>query len=144
LFESAGLPLHDHRPGGETDSERLFLYLLEQMTEDIAHGVRRVADTVRSHPYTSMTFLLTDGHKLIAYRDVGHPEPGATPKESRRYYTLYALFRRDMYIVCSEPLPFFGQPWRQLEDGDLLIISTDAGIRRRVNLKESLQVATRT
>lgn len=144
LFESEGLPLRTHRPVGETDSERLFLYLLEQMTGDVEQGVRRAIETVRARPYESLTFLLTDGRVLVAYRDVGQPEGATTLKESRRYYTLYSLFRQDMCIVCSEPLPFSGQPWVQLNDGELLIVSRDARLRCRVNLREPLRVATRS
>ncbi len=137
LFEHQRLPLHTHQPDGGTDSERLFLYLLEQMAGDIEEGVRRTVETTRGLRYSSLTFLLTDGRVLVAYRDVGQPD-GATLKESRRYYTLYALFRADMCIVCSEPMSFCGQSWKQLDDGELLIVSKEAQLLRRVNLRAQL------
>jgi predicted glutamine amidotransferase len=142
LSEYEDLPLHHHRPRGGTDSERLFLYLLEHMAGGVEQAVRRVVETVPRDSYTSLTFLLTNGHVLVAYRDVGRPEE--TPKESARYYTLYALLRDDTCIVCSEPLPYCGQPWRALDDGELLIASREARVLRQVNIKERVKASVRT
>lgn len=141
LSEYENLPLQHYRPRGGTDSERLFLYLLEQMAEGVEQAVRRVVQTVPRDSYTSLTFLLVNADTLVAYRDLGRPEE--TPKESARYYTLYTLVRDNLCIVCSEPLPFVGQSWRSLEDGELLIISREAKILRQVNMKERVKASVR-
>ncbi len=144
VFDHGHLPLRKHQPRGGTDSERFFLFTLEQMDGDAEAGVRHALEVVRRHhPYTSLTFLLTDGRVLIAYRDVGEPNEG-TVKDCTQYYTLYALLRPDVCVVCSEPLPVCGLPWRKLADGELLIISRDAQVLRQVNLKESVRVAARS
>lgn len=137
------LPVRTHMPGGTTDSERLFLHLLEQMDGGVEQGVRRTVERARHLPYASLTFLLTNGRVLVAYREIGRPD-GSTGKESKRYHTLYVSFQPELCVVCSEPLPFVGGRWEQLNDGDLLIVSQEATLLHRVNLREQLQPAIRS
>jgi predicted glutamine amidotransferase len=140
LFNAEHLPLVAHDPTGRTDSERFFLYLLEQMAGDGEQGIRRGIKQIQRYPYTSLTFLLTNGTVLIAYREIGASDE-APLAELRKYYALYAQARPNTWIICSEPLPMNGGQWKHLDDGELLILSRDAQLVRQVNLKESLQTS---
>lgn len=140
LFDAESLPLVAHDPVGKTDSERLFLFLLEQMTAHGEQGLRRGIEHARQRPHTSLTFLLTNGTVLMAFREVGASEE-APPAELRRYYSLYLQVRSKMSIVCSEPLPMSGGQWKQLDNGELVIISGDAKVAQQVTLQDSLQAS---
>lgn len=117
------------------DSEQLFPSLRACLTGGVERGLDDALRAVRQlRPSSSFTFLLTDGRRLVAYRDLGAPEENAR-KSHERYYTLYLLSRPDLCLVCSEPLPFCGLPWEKLQDGELVIISRDAVIVNRMNMK---------
>ncbi len=70
---------------------------------------------VKKHPYTSLKFLLTDGHTLYAYREA---------IDKLDYYTLYYLSKTTpsgrTVIVCSEKLT--DDNWLEIPNGHLLIV----------------------
>lgn len=123
------------------DSERLFPSLRECLNGGVERGLGDALQAVRRlHPSSSFTFLLTDGRRLVAYRDLGAPEERSR-QSHERYYTLYLLSRPDLCVVCSEPLPFCGLPWEKLQDGELVVISRDAVIVNRLNMKQGHRAA---
>jgi len=140
LFNADYLPLRAHDPAGKTDSERFFLYLLEQMAEDGEQGLRRGIEQARQYPHTSLTFLLTNGTLLVAYREIGASDE-APVAELRKYYALYAQTRPNTWIICSEPFPMGEGHWKRLDEGELLIVSRDAQLVRHMNLRGLLQAS---
>lgn len=115
IFDSEKIRLKKLKPSGQTDSERFFLYLMEQMKWPFKpeSRIRKAAAYVRKHfKYTSLTFLLTNGKKLYAYRD-------CDPKY-QDYYTLYTAQVNGAKIVSSEPLPSLSRDWTSLRNGELL------------------------
>ena len=105
------LNLHD-----QTDSEWFFLSLMNEFAKNRSSNVvelikQRVA-TVRSlYNYSSITFLLSNGKTMYAYRDyTGHED----------YYTLFYTKTNDATIVCQEKL--FDSRWTGLENRQLLEI----------------------
>lgn len=122
---SEELPLYGLTPEGDTDSERFFLSILGRMkcgeASNLSDAARQAIDYIhRNHTYSSISFLLTDGQALMAYRDfrtVLRPEETTPPDsfdEWHRYYTLfYSPSRR---AVSSQPLASLADDWRLLDN----------------------------
>lgn len=122
---------------GETDSEILFHWLLQNIEacDSVIDGVKAAIEEIRS--YTAINFLLSDGERMYAYREA---------KTSTDYYTLYWLVRyptspgplearsnevkvlleskamrgEKAVLVCSEKLT--DEPWKEIPLGDLLVV----------------------
>ena len=106
----ASLPLTDSTPQGETDSELLMLWILEHIQNEAdptAVLVKLLKESREKLVFTSLTFLLTDGKTLWAYRDFGEKrlEKGETLQEREKYYTLYYTKIGGCAVICSEALP---------------------------------------
>ena len=71
--------------------------------------VKRVHD---GYDYSSITFLLSDGSELFAYRDYTKNED---------YYTMYFTTLRDRFVVSQEKL--FESDWHEVPNRRLLHIS---------------------
>ena len=97
-------PAHAAAITGDTDSERLFAYLLTCLdTGGLAAGAASLAGL------GSASFLLSDGERLYAHR-LGR--------------ALYTLHRPGIALVASEPLT--DEPWHELPDGALVEIAPAA------------------
>jgi predicted glutamine amidotransferase len=115
----ASMTLRDSHPQGQTDSERLFLWILEHIrnepdrTAALAQFLKKHRDTL---VFSALNFLMTDGKELWAYRDYGDKrmEPGETLREREIYYTLYYTRVERSAVVCSEPLTDVSKFWQPL------------------------------
>lgn len=117
IFGSEGIPLKKLRPSGRTDSERFFLYLMESLMWPFSaeRRILKAANHVRKHfEHTSLTFLLSNGKKLYAYR--------ACDPRFENDYGLYVAEVDGGKIVCSEPLPSLSRNWTSLANGELIAI----------------------
>ncbi|MGI0092185.1 MAG: class II glutamine amidotransferase [Nitrososphaerales archaeon] len=98
----------------KTDSEWFFQSLMEESRRccgDIMTAIARQVETVKKvYQYSSMTFLLSNGHKLFAYRDC---------VSDQNYYTIFYARLNDSFVVAQEK--FFEAPWKELGNGQLLI-----------------------
>jgi predicted glutamine amidotransferase len=117
IFDAENLPLKKHEPEGGTDSERFFLFLLEELErgggtdEALKKAIREGAGRCR---WNSLTLLLSNGRSLYAYRCY-------TEVEQKDYYTLW--FTADGGAVCSERiLEGKAGPWKLLDNGALLTL----------------------
>jgi len=98
------------KPVGETDSEKLFLMLLEGFEDgDALRTVQSLARKVGERA-TSMTFLMNDGGSLYAYRH--YSRNGA-------YYTLYYALSEGSVFFASEPF-LKGLSWRLIRNRSLV------------------------
>ncbi len=100
LKDHLKLPLKRLRPKGETDSERLFLHLLESMEgsspQERKGSLQKALDRIqKSYSYHSLTFLMSDGTALYAYRSYS---------DEGRYYTLFTAAAEGGSLICSEPI----------------------------------------
>jgi glutamine amidotransferase len=96
------------RVEGETDSERLFAFVLTQIDDagDIDRGIARAIATLQSlGDIGSASFLLSCGERLFAYR-CGR--------------TLYTLARGGATMVASEPLT--SEPWHEVPECGLVVL----------------------
>jgi glutamine amidotransferase len=94
-------PEHAAAIAGDTDSERLFAYLLGCLDNgSLAHGAAALAGL------GTASFLIADGEHLYAHR-LGR--------------ALYTLHRPGVALVASEPLT--DEPWLELPDGAFVEIA---------------------
>ena len=90
---------------GDTDSERLFAFLLTSVDDapSLSEGVARAAAELRLGPAIgSASFLFSDGERMFAFR------------QGR---TLFAMAGERATFVASEPLT--SGAWRELPEGSL-------------------------
>lgn len=130
LYQADRLPLKKYKPEGTTDSERLFLFLVEvaeRFPKDQERALKEAITWVRLNlEYNSLTFLITDGKAFYAYRDYSSQrlEKGETVLERERYYTLWTTEFEGTRVVCSEPIMRESIPaWTALENGEFLSLS---------------------
>ena len=114
IFDSDKIPLKTLKPGGGTDSERFFLYLMENLDPaNIEKSLGAVIWRIKSDfKYTSLTFLLSNGKSIYAYREC---DP-----QYADYYTLYATTLNGSRIVASEPLSKISSRWEAVPNGSLI------------------------
>jgi len=125
----ASFSLMDARPQGNTDSERLFFWILEQVRSEFDVTAALVKLLKESRPnlvFSSLTFLMSDGKTLWAYRDYGDKrlEPGETLQEREKYYTLYTTRLNKTAVVCSEALASLSSQWEPLAQKTLAVFTT--------------------
>jgi predicted glutamine amidotransferase len=127
LFDHGWLPLKKYAPEGDTDSERLFLFLLEALDssqdpkEAIENALRYVQENL---DYNSLTFLLANSATLYAHRNYSDQrmEKGETLEEREGYYTLWSAEAAGTLILSSEPLPTAKiSNWNPLPNNELFI-----------------------
>jgi predicted glutamine amidotransferase len=95
---------------GDTDSERLFRLVMHHLdANDPIDGLRyAVRATVERFPFSSLSFLFSDGEKLYAYR-LGHSE-------------LHWLARPEgQLLVASEPVSE-DETWHSVRQDVLLVL----------------------
>ena len=114
IYDSEKIPLKKLKPGGVTDSERFFLYIMENLdSKNVPGSIKKSAEEIRKgFKYSSLTFLLTDGKKLYAYRDYD--------ALYQDYYTLHFSKLDESRIVSSEPLSAVSPSWQTLQNGEFL------------------------
>jgi len=83
-------------PGGQTDSEKFFLLMLDSLEDKaMPAALNEVLPKLEELDCSSLTFIMQDGSSLFAYRHFGRYED---------YYTLYYAQTRDSVLFSSEPL----------------------------------------
>jgi predicted glutamine amidotransferase len=95
---------------GDTDSERLFRLVMHHLdANDPTDGLRyAVRATVERFPFSSLSFLFSDGEKLYAYR-LGNCE-------------LHWAARPGQLLVASEPVTGEDETWHSVKQDVLLAL----------------------
>lgn len=116
---------------GTTSGEKLFNYMLPGIIPDLEKPEeKRIMDSVRDakkfmKSYKALNFIIANGEKLLAYRDVDE-------KNASGYlYTLKYCRTEDNVVVCSEPLTVHNpeKDWDDIKNGQMLIADSDLKIR---------------
>jgi predicted glutamine amidotransferase len=96
-------------PAGETDSERLFNFLMRDFDPgDVVASLRRcMARTIERSPFSGLNFLFSDGEKLYAYR-LG-------------LFELHWVARTGQLLVASERLTD-DERWHSVQQDVLLVL----------------------
>jgi predicted glutamine amidotransferase len=128
---AASFSLNETAPLGETDSERFFLWLWEEVHAAVDPTAALAALLKKSREqlvYTSLNFLMSDGQTLWAYRDYGDKrlELGETLEEREKYYTLYTAKLDKSAVVCSEPLLAVTKSWKPIAQRTLVAFTLKA------------------
>ncbi len=128
---AASLSLVEATPQGETDSERLMLWILEHVLNERDVTVALVNLLKQSREtlvFTSLTFLLTNGKTLWAYRDYGEKrlEKGESLQDREKYYTLYFARIKNAAVVCSEALTSLPALWEPIAQRHLAVFSPES------------------
>jgi glutamine amidotransferase len=95
---------------GDTDSERLFRLVMHHLdANDPTDGLRyAVRATVERFPFSSLSFLFSDGERLYAYR-LGLCE-------------LHWVSRPGQLLVASEPVTGDDEAWHSVKQDVLLVL----------------------
>ena len=102
---------------GSTDSERFFRYISARLE----HGIQKnypeilaeaIKEVKKKCSYSSLTFLLSNGERLVGYRDY---------TEDGKYFSLYYAKSDRAFLLCSEPLPGF--EWKPMKNGEMIIVN---------------------
>jgi predicted glutamine amidotransferase len=128
VYNAAELKLADSTPQGQTDSERLFCWILEQVHDELdptAALVKLLKEWRPKLVFSALNFLMTDGKTLWAYRDYGDKnlEPGETVEEREKYYTLYWTSLGKSVVICSEPLKTASASWQPFKERTLAVFT---------------------
>jgi predicted glutamine amidotransferase len=119
---------------GETDSEKLFVFLLEYMKgaktpTAIRNAFRRAIRFVRSNSdYTAMNIIFSNGRYVWALRDFNPHNVVVKEKNLKGYYTLYVGRQKtETTVVSSERLALDATAWKPLANRALLEWDTETG-----------------
>lgn len=114
---------------GVRDDRTDSLYLFERFQEtlgpvgrplaaikDAAAATKGLLDQEFPRKVSSYTFLMADGHRLVAHRDARDCVP---------YYALHETRAAELDVVCSEVLATLPGKWRLLRNGEFLELTVD-------------------
>jgi predicted glutamine amidotransferase len=141
VLDAGELPLQQHVPAGTTDSERVFLWLREQVGDAESAFPARLGETLahlrRATRHTSLTMMLCTPEYFSVFREYSTDtaEPGDDPAWNEDYYTLYSA--RDTEgntLLCSEPMDLgydmsgrvHRYRWTPLRNGEMVVLDRDA------------------
>jgi len=117
-------PHTTRRPKGDTDSERLFMLLLDRMdvTGDIVSALRTVVrEDIPQYEITGLVLMVSDGEKLYGFRSYGENQAGW-------YYDLKLLRLREHVVLFQETRLRAESEPLQVEKGELVIVNKDLGV----------------
>lgn len=134
VFNHDRLPLKKFSPEGETDSETIFLFLLDRIgkkkgPEAVPKLMAGVRDLRASVEFSSLNFLLSDGRVLCAYREYNPQCRRGGYKSARElvvYYTLYYSRLPWGTVICSEPLAV-SERWAPFQNRELRVCNLTRG-----------------
>ncbi|MFQ5998227.1 MAG: class II glutamine amidotransferase [Candidatus Bathyarchaeia archaeon] len=115
---------NDYHPAGTTDSERFFAYLVSWIktngdtTKAIIEGLSVVR---RECKYTSLSFLLSDGQRLYAYREFAK-------RNEKEYYGMMYTQEAKKIVFSQEPLWNFD--WTEVNNRQLIVADMDLAIQK--------------
>lgn len=118
----------------KTDSQWFFEFLMRKyvngryMTQIIAEALSAVKGV---YPYTSLTFILSNGKELYAYRDCTKLE---------NYYEMFFTETKDALVICQEKI--FESDWKEMQVGELLHVKEDSSYEK-IELYHPIPLATK-
>jgi predicted glutamine amidotransferase len=140
VFGAVGsFTLYASQPLGSTDSERFFMWIYEQIHGEIDPTRALIELLKRARQelvYTSLSFLMSDGKRLWAYREYGDRrlEKGITVEDRANYYTMHWTSQEKSVIFCSEPLKELKGPWTPLDQRTLAICTAQVPLPQFVKI----------
>lgn len=136
---AASFPLLSAEPQGDTDSERFFLWMYEQIHAELDPTQALVELLKKSREglvYTSLNFLLSDGKRLWAYREYGDKrlDKDETVKDREDYYTLFFATLPSSVVFSSEPLAGVSSDWTPMSQRMLAVVTPAAPVPQLIKI----------
>ncbi len=107
-----------------TDSQWFFESLMREHERNNGNMFKAIQGQVSAvhgvYPYTSITFILSNGKDLYVYREC---------TKNAKYYGMFFTKTRDSFVICQEK--FFASDWNELGNGELLKI--DSNLEYKIN-----------
>ncbi|MCS7232412.1 MAG: class II glutamine amidotransferase [Elusimicrobiota bacterium] len=133
ILEKEKLKLNKFIPKGNTDSEILFYYILENIGNNIKF-LPILIDILKyikiNVAHTSLSFILANSEYLVAYREYSRiwSEDGDSALWNKNYYTVFYTKTKNYIIFCSEPLESIFHRWIKLKNSDLFVVDKSLNI----------------
>ena len=111
---------------GQTDSERLFMALLDRMDEgkDLGDALRSlIREDVSGHDYTAAIMIASDGKVLHGYR-------GYSYERDAWYYGLKVSRCPDIVTILQESVQGYSGEVGQLDNGEMVTVSLGLEVRK--------------
>jgi len=103
-----------------SDSKRFFRLLIQEIENScnrVEDAIERVVTTIRkTYRYSSLTFLLSDGTKLYAYRDYSQVKNGG-------YYGL--MYTKNAHILLLTQEPIWEKDWTIVSNRCLVVVDKE-------------------
>lgn len=119
-------PTTRHTAKGQTDSERVFMSLLDRMEEknDLRSALKSVLrEDVAGHEYSAIMLLVSDGHRLCGYRNY-------YDENTAWYYNMKVSRCPDVVTVFQESFFGYSGDLLQIENGELVSVDLGLNIER--------------
>jgi len=116
---------------GETDSEMLFNFLVENIATTI-NFVPKLINCIKylktKIKHTSYTFFLANNEFFIVYREYSNKfaENGDSPLWNKDYYTMYYVKTNSRIVFCSQPID--KSRWIKMKNSHLIVINKNLDI----------------
>lgn len=111
---------------GETDSEKFFLLLLRRINANGILAEKAIEQTVReirrSGKYSSLTFLLSNGIRIYAYREYSDPR-------NSWYYNLMYAIDKDMVLISQQKIWY--RDWATIPNKTLVTVQKNRRVVSR-------------
>jgi len=112
---------------GDTDSERLFYFILGEVEEKMTKSqIEKAIKKIRKgFDYTAMNILLSDGKKLFVLRDINLNNKEVKKLKMKDYYSLFiGINKKEKYtIIASEKIEINGVNWQQMKNEEFIEIN---------------------
>jgi predicted glutamine amidotransferase len=134
IFNSRSIPLNKssrNRLRGETDSERLFRYILQLAQKPnvtAREAIMQAISWVKGQlDYAAMNLIVSDGQLLWATREFNEKNPTVKGLALKNYYTLYLNAGPRGAVVSSERLRAVSGTWHLLPNHSGVEIEFESG-----------------
>jgi glutamine amidotransferase len=115
-----------HRAKGQTDSERLFMSLLDRIEEgmNLRSAVKAlVREDVAGHEYTAVILMVSDGRTLLGYR-------GYHDERNSWYYNLKLSVCPGAVTMFQETVQGYPGEIVQIDNGELASVNMNLEVQR--------------
>lgn len=125
---------------GNSDSEKLFAYILQCLNEKKKTDVKTISKTIneslryikKNFDYTAMNIVFSDGKSIWALREVNEKNSFVKKYKLMSYYSLFIGKGDGYFVVCSEKLPLKNIQWKVIKNHEMMRISAKNTMQKRV------------
>src|SRR3989344_4722125 len=113
---------------GETDSEKLFLYILQSLARYKRRDLLSVREAIgeainyirKNFDFTALNMIFSDGKYLWALREVNKKNGRVRKMRMTDYYSLFVGINKNYRLVASEKINIKGIEWKEIKNHELI------------------------